>query len=148
MQDTRRHDLAIPSNQNAREIPSILATLASYENLFGPYHPQTLSLTAVLAMALCASGNRSDGRRLVERAMLDFTRHHGRFHPLRTRILEAWSALLCQEADWRAALPVQRELLECRTHLLGDSHPDSLAVRDDLSATLYALTCGSSSISA
>jgi hypothetical protein len=126
----------------------MLATLASYEGMFGPYHPQTLAITTALAVALCASGNRADGRRLLERAVADLTRHHGRHHPVRVRALAAWSALLCQEGDWKAALPVQRELLECRTHLLGQDHPDSLAVRNDLSATLTALNSGSWSISA
>jgi hypothetical protein len=62
--------------------------------------------------------------------------------------LEAWSTLLCQERDWKAALPVQRELLDCRTHLLGQDHPQALAVRNDLFATLTLLTSASTSISA
>ena len=33
------------------ELPSMLATLCSYENLFGPYHPQTLRLMAEVANA-------------------------------------------------------------------------------------------------
>jgi len=126
----------------------MLATLASYESLFGPYHPQTLSMTTVLALALCASGHPVDGRRLLERAIGDLTKHHGKHHPARIWALEAWSTLLCQQGDWQAALPVQRELLECRTHVLGDDHPDSLAVRNELSATLSALTSESWSISA
>ncbi len=95
-----------------------MATLASYEGMFGPYHPQTLAMTTALAVALCASGRRGDGRRLLERALADLTQYHGKHHPARIRALEAWSALLCQEGDWQAALPVQRELLECRTPLL------------------------------
>jgi hypothetical protein len=136
------------SKDSAREIPSMLATLASYQGLFGPYHPQTLAMTIVLAVALCDSGHRADGRRLLERAIHDLTKHHGRHHPVRIRALEAWSTLLCQDRDWGAALPIQRELLDCRTQLLGHDHPDALAIRNDLSATLSALTSGSWSISA
>jgi hypothetical protein len=33
------------------EIPSMLATLCSYECLFGPYHPQTLRLLTEVAVA-------------------------------------------------------------------------------------------------
>jgi hypothetical protein len=127
-------------------IPSMMATLASYEGLLGPYHPQTLAITTALAVALCAAGSRADGRRLLERTVADLTKHHGKHH--RVRALEAWSNLLCQEGDWKAALPVQRELLECRTQLLGQDHPEALAVRNDLSATLSALTNGPWSISA
>jgi hypothetical protein len=90
----------------------MMATLASYQGLFGPYNPQTLAMTIVLAVALYDSGHPLDGRRLLERALGDLTRHHGRHHPVRIRALEAWSTLLSQEAEWKAALPVQRELLE------------------------------------
>jgi len=73
------------------------ATLASYEGLFGPYHPQTLAVTVALAEALNASGNRGDGKRLLERAIFDLAKHHGREHPLCVRALEAWSRLAAQE---------------------------------------------------
>jgi len=101
------------ANERAGEIPSVLATLASYEGFFGPYHPQTLALTLALAVALCASGSAVDGRRLLERAVADLTRHHGKHHPVRVRALEELATLLCREANWTAALPVQQELLEC-----------------------------------
>lgn len=73
-----------------------MATLACYEGLFGPYHPQTLALTTSLAVALCASGNSAEGMRLLERAIGDLTKHHGRHHPVLIRALEAWSAVSCQ----------------------------------------------------
>ena len=118
----------------------MLATLASYEGFFGPYHAQTLAMTTRLGVALCNCGHSDQGKQLLTRALEDLTKHHGRHHPVRIRALEAWSTLLCQERDWKAALPVQRELLDCRTHLLGQDHPESRALRNTLSATLYALT--------
>jgi hypothetical protein len=129
-------------------IPGMMATLASYEGMFGTYHPQTLAVKTALAVALCSAGHGADGRRLLERVVEELTKHHGRLHPIRIRALEAWSTCLCQARDWRAALPVQRELLECRTDLLGQDHPEALAVRNNLSETLTALTSGSWSISA
>ena len=102
------------------EIPGLMATLCSYEALFGPYHPQTLILITVLGEALCAHGDRELGKRLLARAVADATRHYGRYHPARLRALEAWSAILWQDADWEAALPLQRELLDCRVHLLAE----------------------------
>jgi hypothetical protein len=114
----------------------MLATLESYEGLFGPYHPHTLALTTALAVALYASGSCVDGRRLLERVVADLTKHHGRHDPARIRALEAWSAVLCREGDWKAALPVQQELLDCRTQLLGQDHPESLAARNVILSTL------------
>lgn len=95
-------------------IPGILATLASYEGLFGPYHPQTLALTTALAVALCEAGRAQEGRPLLHRALLDLTKHHSARHPARIRALEAWSALLGQAGDSQAALVIERELAECR----------------------------------
>lgn len=117
----------------------MLATLCSYEGLFGPHHPQTLVLTTVLGEALCASGDRALGKRLLERAVLDLTKHHGRHHVVRLRALRAWSIVLRQDGDWSAALPVQRELLDCQTHLLGPDHPEAIACRNDLSASVAAV---------
>ena len=62
-------------------LPSLIATLACYEGMFGPYHPQTLALTTELAVALCASGKSSEGKRLLERAIGDLTKHQGKHHP-------------------------------------------------------------------
>jgi hypothetical protein len=52
-------------------ISSMIATLDSYENCFGPYHPQTLALTMELAAALWHSGDANSARRLVERVIRD-----------------------------------------------------------------------------
>jgi hypothetical protein len=125
---------------DTNQIPGMMATLASYERMFGPYNPLTLAVTTALAVALCDSGRPAEGRRLLERAIGDLNKHHGKHHPVRIRALEALSALLCQEGDSKAALPVQRELLECRIHLLGLDHPESRAASNDLSTTLSALT--------
>jgi hypothetical protein len=137
-----------PPADSAQEIPSMMATLNSYQGFFGPYHAQTLAMTTVLAEALCASGNRVLGKRLLERAIGDLTKYHGRHHPARIRALEAWSSLLRQDEDWKAALPVQQELLDCRNHALGPDHPQTLAARDNLSWTLSALMSNSLSVSA
>ena len=117
----------------------MLATLASYEGFFGPYHFQTLAMTAIVAEALCAAGHRAAGRRLLEQAVEGLTKYHGRYHPARLRALQAWSALLCQDEDWKAAVPVQRELLDCRRHMLGPDHPEALLAEDDLATTLSSL---------
>jgi hypothetical protein len=94
-------------------IPAMMATLASYEAFFGPYHPQTLGLATALALALCASGRGREGKPLLQRALVDLTKHHSPRHPLRVRALEAWHELLREAGDLPGALVIQRELREC-----------------------------------
>jgi hypothetical protein len=96
------------------QIPALLATLASYEGMFGPYHPQTLGLTTTLALAFCASGRSAEGKPLLRRALVDLTKHHRPDHPVRIRALEAWAALLEEDGDSITARLIERELRECR----------------------------------
>lgn len=98
---------------DANQIPAMMATLACYEGMFGPYHAQTLGLTTTLAVALCQSGRVEEGRPLLKRALLDLTKHHRRDHPVRIRALEAWAALLREDCNMAAALVIQRELRDC-----------------------------------
>ena len=102
------------SGQVPAPIMAMMATLAAYEGMFGPYSAQTLGLTTTLAIALCQLGRAAEGRPLLQRALLDLTRHHAANHPVRLRALQAWSALLNQDGDSHAALVIQRELAECR----------------------------------
>lgn len=117
----------------------MMATLCSYQVMFGPCHLQTLGMTTLLAEALCTGGERALGKRLLERAAGDLARYHGRYHPVRLRALQAWDNILCQEEDWRNALAVQRELLDCRSHVLGPDAPEAVAARNELSATAASL---------
>jgi hypothetical protein len=63
---------------NPCELSSMLATLCSYENRFGPYHPQTLILMAQLGIAYWLAGQFNHARRLLERAVRDLARNVGR----------------------------------------------------------------------
>jgi hypothetical protein len=69
------------------ELPSMLATLCSYENLFGPYHPQTLRLMAEVANAYWQAGELGHARPLLERAVGDLGRYLGTEHHLRLRAI-------------------------------------------------------------
>lgn len=106
---------AVPrvSNEIPAPITAMMATLACYQGMFGPYHAQTLGLTTALAVALCEAGRTAEGRPLLQRALLDLTRHHAASHPVRLRALQAWSALLHQDGESHAALVIERELAEC-----------------------------------
>ena len=124
----------------ASQIPGMFCTLCSYEALFGPCHVQTLNLAAMLAVAMCEAGRQEEGRRLLERALNDLTKHHGRHHPVRMRALAAWAVLLRRERNWQAALAVQRELIDCQSQALGPDHPESLAARNQLATMLGTMT--------
>ena len=56
------------------------------------------ALATALAVALCDSDRREEGR-LLERAIRDLTKHHGSQHPVRIRALEAWSNLGCRVSN-------------------------------------------------
>ena len=56
---------------DATELPSMIATLCSYESWLGPYHPQTLALTVRVANAYGTAGDVIPARRLLERVVRD-----------------------------------------------------------------------------
>ena len=65
------------------DLPSMLSTLCSYENLFGPYHPQTLHLMVGAGLAFWHYGECTYARPLLERAVRDLGRYLGREHEAR-----------------------------------------------------------------
>jgi hypothetical protein len=71
------------------KLPGMPATLCSYENLFGPCHPQTVLLTAALAAAYARAGRTNRARQLLERAIADSARCLGPEHPARLAAIEA-----------------------------------------------------------
>jgi hypothetical protein len=71
------------------------ATLCSYENLFGPYHPHTPRFVAEVATAYWQHGESRYARAVLERAVVDVGRSLGRSHEVRMRALE-W----CCESSW------------------------------------------------
>jgi hypothetical protein len=118
------------------QIPSMLATLYSYESLFGPYHPQTLGLTAQVADAFWQTGDFSHARPLLERTVRDVGRCLGRDHNIRLRAIATLRDLFVRQGDYEEAVTIQRELLECHVRRLGSDHPETLAIRTDLEMLL------------
>jgi hypothetical protein len=108
------------------ELPGMLATLCSYERCFGPYHPQTLSLTAQLAIAFWHAGETGYARALLERSVRDLGRYLGREQGLRVQALAALRDLLLAQGDYGQAGAIQSELLACQVELLGSDHPETL----------------------
>jgi hypothetical protein len=117
---------------NRADLPSMLATLCTYECWFGPYHPQTLYLMAKVALACRQSGELVHARILLERVVTDVGRFMGRNHDLRLRAIANLADLFVTQRDYARAAAVQGELLECQTQLLGSDHPDTLATRASL----------------
>jgi hypothetical protein len=116
---------AIPIDR--AELPSMLATLASYEGWLGPYHPQTLCLMAQIAFAYWQAGELDHARPLLERVVRDVGRHLGWDHDLRLQAIAALRDLLVARQDYERARAVQHELLECQIRHLGRNHPETLA---------------------
>jgi len=65
------------------ELPSMLSTLCCYENLFGPYHLQTLQAMAEVGVALWQHGEFAYAQPLLERAARDLGRCVGHGHESR-----------------------------------------------------------------
>jgi hypothetical protein len=114
----------------------MLATLCSYENWFGPYHPQTLHLMAEVGIACWHAGEPLYARPLLERAVRDLGRHLGADHDLRLRVLATLRDLFLGESDSERAASVQKEIVECRAQRLGRDHPETLAARAQLGTLL------------
>ena len=118
------------------ELPSMLATLCSYESWLGPYHPQTLRLMAQVAVAYWQAGEPGRARPLLERVVRDVGRYFGRDHDLRLEAIVTLRDLLVAHQDYERAGAVQRELLECQIQRLGRDHPETLAARANLAMIL------------
>jgi hypothetical protein len=134
--------LSTPINRS--ELPSMLATLCSYESWLGPYYFQTLRLMAQVAVGYWQAGEPGRARSLLERVVRDVGRYLGRDHDLRLGAIAALRDILAAQHDYERAGAVQRELLECQVQRLGSDHPETLAARDSLAMILLKnVTCNS-----
>jgi hypothetical protein len=130
------------------ELPGMLATLASYEGLFGPHDPQTLRLLAHIAVACLQIGETAYARLLLERAVRDMGRYLARDHELRIGTIEALRTLLIAQQEYGRAALVHKELLECQIQRLGGNHPETLATRASLAAFLLERCSPESAVAA
>ncbi len=99
------------------ELSSMLATLCSYEERFGPYHPQTLILMAQLGVAYWQAGQSDHARPLLERAARDLARKFGRDCEAQLRVLTALRNLYSTERDSDQAAVIRRELCELQKRM-------------------------------
>src|SRR5262245_14014240 len=118
------------------ELPGMLATFSSYEELFGPSHPLTLRLLTEVGITLWRHGRTRDALTTVQRGQRDTARVLGRNHALRLGLLAALRDLCIELHDYENAASAQRELLECHAERFGAEHAETLAAREILERIL------------
>lgn len=127
---------AIEISQELPDLAGMIATLGSYDRLFGPRHTQTLSLAARIAEVLSELGEMRFARRLFERVVRDLACSAGRTHATRLSALERLRDLLRREGDTRGACAAQMEIAECWSLLAGDKSDEAIAARLELGTLL------------
>src|SRR5579863_4879205 len=129
---------ASTDSAQAVDLPAMIATLGSYDRMFGPRHIQTLSLAAHIAEVLRGLGQPQTARSLLERVVRDLNQSAGRTHATRISALHALRDLLLEQSDTAKAIAVQTEIFECRALLAGPDAPETIAARTDLAALLMS----------
>jgi len=129
--------LASSSSVAPADLPALLATLCSYENCFGPCHPQTIRLTVALAAAYREHGDKTLALRLMERAVADADRFLETDHELSLHARVALRDLLLERNVYDRAAAVQAVIVEGLTRRLGARHADTSAARARLTAILF-----------
>jgi hypothetical protein len=112
----------------------MLATLCSYDRLFGPRHIQTLSLTAQIAEVLWATGDTRSAQCLLDRVVKNLSRTHA----TRISALNTLRDLALQEKDPRRAIALQAEIAECRRLADGPEAPETIAAKLHFGALLMS----------
>jgi hypothetical protein len=120
----------------AGDLPQMIATLACYERMFGPFSMQTLSLAALVGETLAGTGENDLGRRLLERVARDIVRAGGRTHRVRLAALASLRDLHLKSGDSGAAIAAQTELVSCRLALEGPEAPQAVEAKSCLVALL------------
>lgn len=109
----------------AVDLPAMLATLGSYDHLFGPRHALTLSLAANIAEAMRRVGQPETARVLLTRVVAGL----GRASEARISALENLRDLLLEGGDQAEAITVQTEIVECCSLLRGPDDCQTCAAR-------------------
>jgi hypothetical protein len=114
----------------------MIATLGSYEHLFGPCHMQTLSLAARVAEELSGAGETRVACRLMERVVRDLGRAAGRTHEKRVSALGKLRDLRLGEGDVPGAIAAQTEIAECRALTAGPEAAETIRARSEAETLL------------
>jgi hypothetical protein len=131
MQGFETHELP-----EGTELPGMLATFSSYQDLFGPCHPLTLRLLTELGIMLWRHRRTNDALIVLQQGLRDSTRAFGRNHDLRLRLLATLRDLFMELADCEKAAAAQKELLDRYVELFGAEHTETCAARETLERLL------------
>jgi len=114
----------------------MIATLGSYDQMFGPRHITTLSLAAHIAEVLWGLGEAQKARSLLERVVRDLNQSVGRTHVTRISALHSLRDLLVEQSDMAKAIAIQTEISECLMLLAGPGAPETITAMSDLGELL------------
>jgi tetratricopeptide (TPR) repeat protein len=121
------------------EIPDLFSALETYSQVFGPYHPRTLTVVQALALALLEHGDTNGAIDLLGEALQHLTSFFGKDHPARVDVLHSLGQITLSLGRLDDAVSIFREVLECDTRYAGPNHPSSLEAKSDLAAVLFEL---------
>lgn len=116
------------AGSDSSEIASILATLCSYESVFGPRHSQTLHLRVELAAALGRAGQTHHARKVLESVV----RETSPFHPgeLRLHALRALREVLVLAREFEKAGMIALELRRLQDEKTGRNRFEGMIADD------------------
>lgn len=118
----------------------MIATLNSYESMFGPYHVQTMALTVQIARVLWSMGETHVAQRLSERSVRCLARGRDEASSLRVSALTTLRDLFLEQGDSAKAIAVQKEIVECLARLAGAGDPRVANEKSDLARMLLEET--------
>jgi len=119
------------------DLQSMIATLNSYESMFGPYHLQTLALAVQLARILWSVGEVQTAQRLAERSVKYLARGGDQVNSLRMSALTTLRDSLLEQGGTEKAIAVQREIV---AWAVGQDGADAPAEKAELARMLLSAT--------
>jgi hypothetical protein len=120
------------------DLPQMIATLASYDRIFGPISMQTLSVAALVGQTLAQSGENEIARRLLERVARDVIRAGVPAHPVRLTALASLRDLHLESGDLESAIAVQTELAGGWLAAAGSEAPQTVDAKARLASLLMS----------
>jgi hypothetical protein len=105
---SRAHASELP----ASDLQSMIATLNSYESMFGPYHLQTVALAVQIARVLWSVGEVQTAQRLSERSLKYLACGGDQVNSLRMSALTILRDSLLKQGDSEKTVAVQKEIVE------------------------------------
>jgi tetratricopeptide (TPR) repeat protein len=116
--------------------PLFERTLAIYEKVLGPEHPDTAMSLNDLASLFKAQGDLAGARPLFERALTIYEKVLGPQHPDTALSLNNLASLFSQQGDLARAKPLFERALTIYEKLLGAEHPSTAMTLNNLAYLL------------